>query len=242
MGLPCPNIGTGGYAFHGLYEHITAEGMDAVVEMLLYLASERERQRKNTMELFDIRTPDGKVTGRVKEREQVHRDGDLHGTAHVWLVRRKADTGWEILLQKRSQDKDSFPGCYDISSAGHIPAGSGYRDSAVRELEEELGIQAAPGELKFVGMHDALVQASFHGKPWKNHELSAVYVLYCDLEPEQMRLQKSELSEVCWIGYEECKESMKNPDFRHCIFEDEILMLGAYLNGKRNKDECDAHT
>lgn len=37
MGLPCPNLGTAGYAFHGPYEHITAEGMDKVVEMLLNL-------------------------------------------------------------------------------------------------------------------------------------------------------------------------------------------------------------
>lgn len=35
MGLPCPNLGTGGYAFHGPYEHITAEGMDTVVSILL---------------------------------------------------------------------------------------------------------------------------------------------------------------------------------------------------------------
>ena len=34
MGLPCPNLGTGGYAFHGPYEHITAEGMDLAVEVL----------------------------------------------------------------------------------------------------------------------------------------------------------------------------------------------------------------
>ena len=34
-GLPCPNLGTGGYAFHGPYEHITAEGMDKTVEVLL---------------------------------------------------------------------------------------------------------------------------------------------------------------------------------------------------------------
>ncbi|MDO4619017.1 MAG: peptidase T [Lachnospiraceae bacterium] len=33
-GLPCPNLGTAGYAFHGPYEHITAEGMDFVVEVL----------------------------------------------------------------------------------------------------------------------------------------------------------------------------------------------------------------
>lgn len=35
MGLPCPNLGTGGYAFHGPYEHITVEGMEAVVQILI---------------------------------------------------------------------------------------------------------------------------------------------------------------------------------------------------------------
>ena len=34
MGLPCPNLGTGGYAFHGPCEHITVEGMDYAVENL----------------------------------------------------------------------------------------------------------------------------------------------------------------------------------------------------------------
>lgn len=34
MGLPCPNLGTGGYAFHGPYEHITVEGMEGAVAML----------------------------------------------------------------------------------------------------------------------------------------------------------------------------------------------------------------
>ena len=34
MGLPCPNLGTGGYGFHGPYEHIAAESMDHVVSVL----------------------------------------------------------------------------------------------------------------------------------------------------------------------------------------------------------------
>ena len=34
MGLPCPNLGTGGYNFHGPMEHITAEGMDTMVKVL----------------------------------------------------------------------------------------------------------------------------------------------------------------------------------------------------------------
>ena len=35
MGLPCPNLGTGGYAFHGEYEHITVEGMDIATNIII---------------------------------------------------------------------------------------------------------------------------------------------------------------------------------------------------------------
>ena len=39
-GLPCPNLGTGGYAYHGFYEHAVAEEMDTCVEILLQLVQE----------------------------------------------------------------------------------------------------------------------------------------------------------------------------------------------------------
>ena len=39
MGLPCPNLGTGGYAFHGPYEHITVEGMDIATDILVRLVT-----------------------------------------------------------------------------------------------------------------------------------------------------------------------------------------------------------
>ena len=35
MGLPCPNLGTGGYGFHGPFEHISVEGMETAVQILL---------------------------------------------------------------------------------------------------------------------------------------------------------------------------------------------------------------
>lgn len=34
MGLPCPNLGTGGYGFHGPYEHVTVEGMNTAIEVM----------------------------------------------------------------------------------------------------------------------------------------------------------------------------------------------------------------
>lgn len=39
MGIPCPNLTSGGYAFHGPYEHIFAEDIDKMVEMLVHLVT-----------------------------------------------------------------------------------------------------------------------------------------------------------------------------------------------------------
>ena len=84
------------------------------------------------MEIFDIIDESGRPTGKTVDRETAHAEGILHRTAHVWLLRRRGDRT-EVLLQKRSRNKDSHPGCYDISSAGHIPAGVDFVPSALRE-------------------------------------------------------------------------------------------------------------
>ena len=39
MGLPCPNLSTGGHNFHGKYEYIPVESMDKMVEVLVELMS-----------------------------------------------------------------------------------------------------------------------------------------------------------------------------------------------------------
>ena len=101
-------------------------------------------------EIIDIVDINGNPTGETVDREYAHLNGVWHRTAHVWLVRRK-DDNIQILLQKRSKCKESYPGCYDISSAGHIPAGVDYKASAIRELKEELGIDALEEDLIFCG-------------------------------------------------------------------------------------------
>ena len=71
---------------------------------------------------------------KIKERSLVHEDGDIHGTVHIW-IRRKTEKGYDLLLQKRSKEKDSFPGCYDISSAGHISAGDEPLETALKRTK-----------------------------------------------------------------------------------------------------------
>lgn len=38
MGLPCPNLGTGGYGYHGPFEHVSVEAMEAVVKIIKKIA------------------------------------------------------------------------------------------------------------------------------------------------------------------------------------------------------------
>lgn len=186
------------------------------------------------MELLDIRRKDGSLTGEVRERSIVHENGDLHGTTHVWIVRKSTSGAWEVLLQKRSQNKDSFPGRYDTSSAGHIPAGSDYLESALRELEEELGIHAEEADLKEAFMHCGYAETEFYGKPFKNAEISMVYIYEKEVDIAQLKLQKEEVESVCWMEYEivlkEVREEAGNGiNEKYCIFLDEFEQLGKWL-------------
>lgn len=180
------------------------------------------------LEFFDVLDEDGEKTGRIKERSLVHEDGDVHGTSHIWVVRR-TEEGYDVLLQKRSADKDSFPGCYDISSAGHVAAGSGYLETAVREIGEELGISASKDDLHFIGFHKGIMNGNFYGRDFQNHEISAVYVYDKPVKMENISLQKEEVEEVIWMDYDTCQKKMEKDEISHCIFQDEFKMLGEYL-------------
>lgn len=49
-----------------------------------------------------------------------------------------------LYVQKRTMTKDVFPGYYDPATGGVVLAGENYEESALRELEEELGIRNVP--------------------------------------------------------------------------------------------------
>ena len=149
-------------------------------------------------EMLDLVNEQGDPLGRAVPRSEAHRLGLRHRTSHVWLVRRKNGV-LEVLLQKRSDEKDSFPGCYDISSAGHIPSGQGFVDSALRELKEELGVTAQPQDLILCGQRSFQFSAVFHGKPFKDNQVSNVYLLWLDRDAEEFTLQKEEISAVRWM-------------------------------------------
>ncbi len=181
------------------------------------------------MELFDVLDERGERTGVVRERGVAHQDGSAHGTAHVWVVRRIPEGGYDLLVQKRSSGKDSYPGCWDISAAGHVSAGDDYLESAIRELGEELGITAGPGQLHFAGIRKSWCEDTFYGRPFRDLEFSHVFVYQEPVRISRLSLQTSEVERVLWIGFEECVRRVKEGRWPNCIYLDELELVGKYL-------------
>jgi isopentenyl-diphosphate delta-isomerase type 1 len=88
-------------------------------------------------EIFDVCNERDEVIGQ-NTRAEVHRLGLRHRAVHVLVFNSRG----EIFLQKRSMSKDTFPGAWDSSAAGHLDTGEDYDACAVREMREELGIVA----------------------------------------------------------------------------------------------------
>ncbi len=180
------------------------------------------------MEWFDVVDENGIPTGETVERSEAHTRDILHRTAHIWVAR-EMDGRIEVLLQKRSMNKDSFPGRYDTSSAGHIQAGDEPRVSAIRELHEELGIQAQPDELDYAGMFRIHYDMVFHDKPFKDNEVSFVYVYQRPVNIENLTLQKEEVESVRWFSLDEVCEGVRNHDETYCVPSGGLETLKAYL-------------
>ncbi|GMY38504.1 nudix hydrolase 3 [Fagus crenata] len=160
-------------------------------------------------EHFDVLTKSGQKTGISKPRGDVHRDGDYHRAVHVWIF---AENTQQLLLQLRADCKDSFPGLWDISSAGHISAGDPSLVSARRELQEELGINLPKDafEMIFIFLQECVIN---DGK-FINNEFNDVY-LVTTLDPiplEAFTLQESEVSAVKYISYEEYRSLLAKED------------------------------
>lgn len=175
-------------------------------------------------EILDIVDEQGRPTGRTSPRSEVHAQGLLHRTSHVWLLRRRG-RATELLLQHRSPAKESYPDCYDISSAGHIPAGAGFEESAVRELREELGIEAREEDLVFCGRRRFVYREEHGGRPYIDNQISNVYVLWRDVEPGAMRLQTEEVAGVRWMEFRELRRAVAGNTIRHCIAQEELEIL-----------------
>lgn len=89
-------------------------------------------------ELFVVVDKNDKIIGYRTRFDCHHNKQLIHRTVGVVIFN---DQG-QPLLQKRSKNKDLYPGLYTISASGHVNKGETYLQAAKRELMEELGITA----------------------------------------------------------------------------------------------------
>ena len=141
--------------------------------------------------MLDLVNEQGDPIGRAVPRSEAHRLGCATVPAMCgWYAAKTAC--WKFCCKSAVTRKILSPGCYDISSAGHIPAGQGFVDSALRELKEELGVTAQPQDLILCGQRSFQFSAVFHGKPFKDNQVSNVYLLWLDRDAEEFTLQKGD--------------------------------------------------
>jgi len=122
-------------------------------------------------EYIDVISPDGNLTGVSKSRNEIHQEGIWHRSVHIWVLNDKE----ELLIQQRSLEKESHPGLWDASCAGHIPSGDSSLQTAARELKEELGLNVRPEELERI----FTIESHFvlNNGTYKENELVDVYLL-----------------------------------------------------------------
>jgi isopentenyl-diphosphate delta-isomerase type 1 len=147
-------------------------------------------------ELVDVLDGEGRPIA-VKEKRDVHRDGDWHRAAHIWIV-----DGDNVLLQRRASVKEAWPDFWDISVAGHVGAGESAVDAAVREAQEELGLTIDPGELEHLGTlryHYALAS------DFIENEFHDVYLLRRAVNVTSLTLDPREVAEVRWVPHAELR-------------------------------------
>ena len=116
-------------------------------------------------------------------------------------------------------------GCRSCCRTGHIPAGKDFEESALRELYEELGVQAQPKDLVVCGQRSFEFKKTFHDEIFHDNQVSRVFLAFCDADEDAYILQESEVSEVRWFDFDECVELVTSNSIPHCIFTEELEMV-----------------
>lgn len=170
------------------------DGIECVPEILLMCG------KMLGFELLDEVDASGHPTGRVLDKEMMHDRGILHREVALFLINSKH----EVLMERRSPNKRFNPNCWGLI-AGHVDAFESINSAMLRELKEEVGLEATFDDL-------LLFDCILHQSSNRNSCLSYEYFMRCDKNIEDFVIQVEELSEVKWVPFEEFKEKSLRED------------------------------
>jgi len=158
------------------------------------------------MELLDVLDENGIKTGEVKNRDEIHKQGLWHRAIIVALV----NDDNKILIQKRAKTKEKFPGLWDLSVAGHVPAGEDSMQCASSEVMEEIGTMLPRGiqvqNFRFMTSfrHSIVINENF-----TENQFYDVFVYRDNIDINKIVVQKEEVEAVKYASAFEIKELQK---------------------------------
>lgn len=173
-------------------------------------------------ELIDIVDKDNNLLNFQRMKSKAHEVGLWHRAAHIIIYHNDS-----ILLQQRVDSKDYFPGVWDISAAGHIGAGEIPVESALRELQEEVGIKSSVEELNFY----KIIKEEHQYKNINNKEFYYMYFLKREIDLDNLTLQKEEVKDVKIMKLDDLEKDLKkNPKdyFPHKYWDEIIQKVKSY--------------
>lgn len=159
------------------------------------------------MEILDILDENGNKLGIQKSKKECYKEGYWFRSVHIWILNNKK----ELLLQKRSPNKSTFPNLWAVSVSGHVQAGESSMDTVLREIKEELGLDVNKEKCKYLF---TLKRENIFDK-CINRVFDDIYILVLNIDVKNTKLQKSELCEIKYFDYEKLKTMLvdKHPDF-----------------------------
>lgn len=141
---------------------------------------------------MDVLDSLGEPAGWSAPKSEAHRRGLYHRCFHCWISAPADESGGPYLfVQRRSPEKETWPGRLDTTAAGHLSAGESALDG-LRELEEELGLSPRPESLIPLGTRrvEQTIPAGV------DRELHDVFLLFRNLTPGDVRLQAEEVGSL----------------------------------------------
>ena len=136
-------------------------------------------------------------------RKEIHKQGKIHRAVHLFLF----DKNSNLLLQRRSDTVDHYPGMLSISLTGHVDAGESSSMTLRREIKEELGLDTKNMRLDFLFSfrRDATLSSEYIDR-----QINDVYACFHDFQLKDINFQAEEVKGVELIPFEKFKQMVKS--------------------------------
>ena len=137
------------------------------------------------MEQVDIYNKFREKVGDIKERKELNK-GEYRISVHIWIK----DQQNRILIEKRSEKEDKFPGMW-AQVGGGVKAGDDSKTTVFKECKEELNYIVREENLFYIGSYV------------RTKDIVDVWMVNQDIDIGTLKLQEDEVADIKLVTFEE---------------------------------------